>query len=89
MGSNLHNIWKPCCALHTRLLEIDGLDGKWESSISMHDTWDMLNHVPFALQQLHKGWNPRIFYPSGLCPVDNRDQVNLVMDTTNPGPTIG
>ncbi len=83
------NIWKTCCALHNWLLEIDGLDGEWESSISMHDTRDVLNHVPLALERLHEGWDPRTFDPSGLGPGDDRDQTNLVMETTNPGPAIG
>jgi hypothetical protein len=44
-------IWKMCCALHTWLLEVDGLGGEWDGHISMHDARDVLNHIPFALQR--------------------------------------
>ncbi len=64
------------------LLEIDGLDGEWESSISMHDTRDMLSHYHFPTAS---SW----FDASGLGPGDDIHQVNLVMETNNPGPATG
>jgi hypothetical protein len=53
-------IWKTCCALHNMLLEIDGLDKRWESGIpsdwegnlGMFETADVQAHVPFAIRRL-------------------------------------
>ena len=72
-------IWKTCCALHNWLLEVDGLDGEWDGHISMHDARDVLNHIPFALQHLHEGWDPRTYDASGLGPGDDRLDVEVEM----------
>jgi hypothetical protein len=50
-------IWKTCCALHSWLFEVDGLDREWDGHISMHNVRDVLNHIPFALKCLHEGWD--------------------------------
>ena len=52
-------VWKTCCALHNRLLDIDGLDQKWENGVRSnwegnlghHEHLDTLSHVSFAIQR--------------------------------------
>jgi hypothetical protein len=81
-------IWKTCCALHNWLLEVDGLDGEWDGHISMHDARDVLNHIPFALQRLHEGWDPRTYDASGLGPGDDRLDVEVEMRANVPATLI-
>lgn len=45
-------IWKTCCALHNRLLEVDGLDKDWGPGV--RSDWEgSLGRVPFAIERLH------------------------------------
>lgn len=76
-------VWRTCCALHNWLLEIDGLDGDWEGQIGLHDTRDVMQHLPFAVQRLHDGWDPRTFDASGLGPGDDRINRELSMEANN------
>lgn len=67
-------IWKTCCALHNWLLEIDGLDERWENGVASdwegelgeHSEADVRRHLPFAVQRLHSPAEIRGFDASGL-----------------------
>ncbi len=72
------NIWKTCRTLHNWLLEVDGLDGEWEGSISLHDARDVLLQIPFALEHLQEGWVPRTYDASSMGPGDVRQRVEVV-----------
>jgi DDE superfamily endonuclease len=60
------NIWLTCCALHNLLLEVDGLDKKWEEGVPSdwegelgdNDPSEMERHAPLAIQRLR---NPERF----------------------------
>jgi hypothetical protein len=64
-------VWKTCCALHNYLLEVDGLDSKWESGVASdwegplgeHDDED----VPRirALERLNNAMEARNYDTSG------------------------
>jgi DDE superfamily endonuclease len=45
-------IWLTCCALHNRLLKVDGLDGEWNGAMGLNDVHDMRRLAPFALRRL-------------------------------------
>jgi len=77
-------IWKTCCALHNWLLEIDGLDGQWDAAIGQQDASDVLRHLPFALDRLRLGWDPRTYDASNMGPGEDRSERRLVhMETAN------
>jgi len=50
-------IWLTCCALHNRLLEVDGLDNKWEQGVPSDWQSKMGEHeqadAPLAIQRLN------------------------------------
>jgi hypothetical protein len=55
-------IWMTCCALHNWLLEVDGLDDKWENGVpsdwegelGLFSKEDTIRHIePFAIQRLN------------------------------------
>jgi len=50
------SIWLTCCALHNWLLEVDGLDGKWEGELGNNDKADF-REAPKAMRRLN---NPEI-----------------------------
>lgn len=52
------------------IAEVDGLDREWDGNICMHDSRDILNHIPFAPQQLHEDWDPHTYDTSCLGPGD-------------------
>ena len=71
------NIWLTCCALHNWLLDIDGLDEKWENGIQTSDwTGEMGNHdfegidaeIPNAIARLSTNLEPRNYDLSGMGP---------------------
>jgi hypothetical protein len=78
-----NNIWLTCCALHNWLLEVDGLDGEWDGAIGQLEVGDVIRHVPFAMQRLALGYDPREYDESGLGPGEDRDDVEVVMATDN------
>jgi len=51
------SIWMTCCALHNRLLVLDGLDGEWEGALGRNELDDFRSLVPFAVQRME---NPEI-----------------------------
>ena len=68
-------IWMTCCALHNWLLEVDGLDEKWESGVPSEwegelgdqDDEDIEHYgEPFALQRLHSPAARRQYDTSGI-----------------------
>ncbi len=78
-----NNIWLTCCALHNWLLEVNGLDGEWEGAIGQLEARDVIQHVPFAMQHLALGYDPREYDESGLGPGEDRDEHEVVMPTVN------
>ena len=79
-------IWKTCCALHNWLLDIDGLDLKWENGVrsdwegplGYHDSFDVENYVPFAIQRLAVVCpDARTFDSSGMGEGDDGGGVNI------------
>ena len=60
------NIWLTCCALHNLLLEVDGLDQRWEEGVPSdwegalgdNEADEMAQHAPMAIQRLS---NPERF----------------------------
>ena len=46
------SIWMTCCALHNRLLVIDGLDGKWEGMMGTNKVEDVRRLLSFAVQRM-------------------------------------
>jgi hypothetical protein len=78
-----NNIWMTCCALHNWLLEIDGLDGEWEGAIGQHDSNDVLRHMPFSMQRLQSGPDPRLYDASGMGPGEDYDGLTATMETIN------
>lgn len=78
-----NNIWLTCCALHNWLLEVDGLDGEWDGALGQLEADDVMRHVPFAMQRLELGFDPRDYDESGLGPGDDQEGMELVMHTDN------
>jgi hypothetical protein len=72
-------IWKTCCALHNHLLEIDGLDSKWESgvpsdwegSLGQHEDRDIQNII--SLHRLNNPEEARNYDTSGVGAGTDRD----------------
>ena len=66
-------IWKTCCALHNMLLEVDGLDDKWEDGhisswqgeLGQHDN-DGTQHIPQAIRRLLTPSQARNYDTSGM-----------------------
>jgi DDE superfamily endonuclease len=60
------HVWLTCCALHNLLLEVDGLDKRWEEGVQSdwegelgdNDPAEIERHAPFAIQRLN---NPERF----------------------------
>lgn len=77
------DIWKTCCALHNWLLEVDGLDGEWDGAIGQQDAYDVTSHVPFSLQRLQLGFDPRSYDVSGLGPGEDVEGLLATMETVN------
>jgi hypothetical protein len=58
-------VWKTCCALHNWLLEVDGLNERWENGVSTdwegqlgyHDVEDMDRTIPFIINHVGSGRN--------------------------------
>ena len=73
--SLIDNIFKTCCALHNRLLEIDGMDVPWENGVScdyldqnFHDFDD--KEIPNAIHELCQDYGPLPgidFFTTGTC----------------------
>jgi hypothetical protein len=78
-----NNIWLTCCAFHNWLLEVDGLDGEWEGERGQLEPGDVVRHVPFAVQWLSLGFDPREYDESGYGPADDRLGMVLEMPTDN------
>lgn len=73
-------IWKTCCALHNYLLEIDGLDSKWDwtGELGEHEERDIRN-VP-ALSRLNNLAAARKYDSSGMGHGNDRIEDNNVVD---------
>ena len=50
--SQCDQVWRTCCALHNRLLFIDGLDKGWDVGKKINDPDDLETDVPFAIDRL-------------------------------------
>jgi DDE superfamily endonuclease len=90
-GIRLHGIevtdeiWMTCCALHNWLLDIDGLDDKWqggvpsdwESELGLHDMEDTARFVPpAALARLNaRQLSARHYDMSGMGPGEDQDTI--------------
>jgi hypothetical protein len=56
------NIWLTCCAFHNFLIEVDGLDEKWqhgiqsdwEGTLGNNDVQELRNMAPFAIRRLQE-----------------------------------
>jgi len=46
------SIWMTCCALHNRLLVIDGSDGEWEGMMGTNNVEDVCRLLCFAVQRM-------------------------------------
>lgn len=77
------NIWFTCCALHNWLLEVDGIDGEWDGALGMQDANDVTSHVPFSLQRLQLGFDPRLYDASGIGPGEDVQGLIATMETVN------
>ena len=72
-------IWKTCCALHNWLLEIDGLDDKWDEGVPSSWEGEAGEHDPDelgrigAISRLHNPSEARSFDASGMGPGGDRD----------------
>jgi hypothetical protein len=61
-----HEIWLTCCTLHNLLLEVDGLDERWEEGVRSdwegelgnNDSAKIQGHAPLAIRRLQ---NPEGF----------------------------
>ena len=53
---NCDKIWMTCCALHSMLLEIDGLSEQWQNGVRSvyEEDVDDVNTLPFSLKRLAK-----------------------------------
>lgn len=59
-------LWLTCCALHSLLLNVDGLDDDWGNGVpsyweDINNQYDMRvkkNKIPFVISKLNKGFNP-------------------------------
>jgi len=80
-GTRIHGtestdkIWLTCCALHNLLLEVDGLDERWqhgvesdwEGELGEHNSGDASSHAPtFALRHLNSPESRRNYDTSGM-----------------------
>ena len=75
-------IWLTCCALHNWLLEIDGLDTRWEEGVPSewegelgeheHDTEFGNSQLPEAMCRLHSPASVRNYDMSGMGSGDDR-----------------
>lgn len=83
-----NNIWKTCCALHNWLLEIDGIDCEWEGEIGQHDANVISRTIPFAMQRLQLGFDPRSYDASGMGPGEDSIPAVSTMETENVGEQI-
>ena len=53
--ANCDKVWKTCCAIHNRLLFIDGLDVGWdESDKTVNNSSDDEIDIPFSMQRLNR-----------------------------------
>jgi hypothetical protein len=78
------NVWKTCCALPNWLLAVDGMDGEWDGRIGQHGINDVTRHIPFALQRLEQGLDPRSYNASGMGPGNDwADCDDVIMETNN------
>jgi hypothetical protein len=80
-------IWATCCALHNWLLEIDGLDDKWEQGVPSiwegelgnFEEGDVRNHaLPSAIQMLNSPAEFRNFDLSGMGAGDDCDETSSI-----------
>jgi len=65
------NIWKTCCALHNWLLEVDGLDEKWEDGHVSSWQGELGEHegnnrIPQAIRRLLTPAQARNYDTSGM-----------------------
>ncbi|KAG7345430.1 DDE superfamily endonuclease [Nitzschia inconspicua] len=75
--ADANKIWKTCCALHNMLLEVDGLDEKWQDGVPSHWEGDGGNHdatdVRFAISRINNPGRTRNYDPSAMGPGNDRD----------------
>ena len=61
-------LWMTCCALHNRLLEVDGLCEGWENGVRSNWETDVddENDLPFALRRLKNPSKERTYDTSSM-----------------------
>ena len=56
--SQCDKVWKTCCALHNKLLFIDGMDKGWQDEVeTIYDSSDDEMEIPFSMQRLNRHSN--------------------------------
>jgi hypothetical protein len=86
-------IWKTCCALHNYLLEIDGLDEKWESGVPSDWEGEMGQHDDddidriYALRRLNNPTEARAYDSSGIGAGEDH-VLNQVAHSNEDGQTL-
>lgn len=90
------HIWATCCALHNLLLEVDGLDNKWEDRIVSEWQGALGEHdnaeaMPQAIRRLLTPAQARNYDTSGMgngtdriCVNHNQQDTNNQQDTETP-----
>ena len=87
-------VFLTCCALHNWLLEVDGLDDKWEEgmksrwerTLGYHDLQDVEEHLPEAITRLMSPAEMRAYDVSGMGYGPRRGDEDGVINVPNYNP---